>query len=288
MPKVDFFIVGAPKAGTTSLYHYLDKHPNIEMSNIKEPNYFSSEDLKLHPLYYQERIIDNLAEYEALFSKNQSDIKSGEASVSYLYYNRVPQKILEYNKNAKIVIMLRNPVDRAFSHWQMDERLGYINQPLEEVVTNHESSKNKLYYQQYIQLGLYFEQVERYLKVFGSNNVLILIQEEFKINRQSVLDKLYKFLKIPSIILEDSSEHNTARRFDNPIFRTLYTNKNIRSIVKNVLPDKFTSSILTGMTSSDDRKISADLFVQLQNIFKEDIVKLRNLIDIDLSIWEKL
>ena len=113
--KVDFFIVGAPKAGTTSLYHYLNQHPAIEMSRIKEPNFFSSKSLKESGTYYRSIIVDNQEDYHSLFNLGNEGVLFGDASVSYLFYNDVANKIKNYNHLAKIIIVLRNPIERAFS-----------------------------------------------------------------------------------------------------------------------------------------------------------------------------
>ena len=119
-----FFIVGAPKAGTTSLYHYLEEHPEVYMSPIKETNFFSSKQMQEQELYYDATPIQSKNQYLELFKDVSQEKQVGEASVSYLYYTGVAKKILEFNPKAKIVIMLRNPVDRAFSHFLMDKRLG--------------------------------------------------------------------------------------------------------------------------------------------------------------------
>ena len=125
--KVDFFIVGAPKAGTTSLYHYLNEHPEISMSSQKEPDYFSDADIQNEGMYYGKNRIDTIKKYHSLFDDNSESKLKGEASVSYLFYKNVPQKIKAYNPDSKIIIMLRNPIERAFSHYLMDYRLGLVS-----------------------------------------------------------------------------------------------------------------------------------------------------------------
>ena len=99
MKKVDFFIVGAPKSGTTSLYHYLNEHPKIQMSVQKEPNFFSHTSLERDKLYYSNNRIDTIEKYHSLFEIEDSNLR-GDASVSYLFYKDVPKKILNYNCNA--------------------------------------------------------------------------------------------------------------------------------------------------------------------------------------------
>jgi len=104
--KPDFFIVGAPKCGTTSMYHYLRQHDQIFMPDEKEPHYFG-EDLKKRP----DKFIDNEDEYLNLFKDAKPDQKLGEASTFYLYSKSASREIKEYNPDAKIIIMLRNPID---------------------------------------------------------------------------------------------------------------------------------------------------------------------------------
>ena len=103
--KVDFFIVGAPKSGTTSLYHYLNQHSDINMSIVKEPNYFSAEELKRQDLYYKAKIISVIDEYNNLFERKKNNQLLGEASVSYLFYSDVAGKIKSYNPDAEIIIL---------------------------------------------------------------------------------------------------------------------------------------------------------------------------------------
>ena len=130
--KVNTFIVGAPKAGTSSLHFYLNQHPEICMSSVKEPNFFSAKEVE--NLYYNSQIVSSTKDYNSLF---ESDVKiKGESSVSYLYYKEVAKRIYEYNAKAKIIIMLRKPVDRLFSHYLMDKRLGLCSVSLQEIYDN--------------------------------------------------------------------------------------------------------------------------------------------------------
>jgi sulfotransferase family protein len=159
----NFFIIGAAKAGTTSLYHYLEDHQEVFMCSVKEPNYFSYDDIIRQNLYYSEKGFGNKEEYEALFKDVTSEKAIGEASVSYLFYEKTPTKIKAVVPDAKIIIILRNPVDRGFSHFLMDKKLGYISLVFEDVIFKRVQHKNiDLYYQQYVELGLYHEQVKRY------------------------------------------------------------------------------------------------------------------------------
>ena len=129
--KVNTFIVGAPKAGTTSLHFYLQQHPDVCMSEIKEPNYFTAQEVV--KLYYDVSPVNSEDWYHSIFTKPTRKV-IGEGSVSYLFYPEVAQKIYNYNPEARILIILRNPVQRAFSHYLMDFRLGLCNISLEEIL----------------------------------------------------------------------------------------------------------------------------------------------------------
>ena len=143
--KVNTFIVGAPKAGTTSLHYYLNQHADVSMSSVKEPNFFSSKEVE--SLFYNSKCIDDSNDYHGLFSKEKRQI-IGEASVSYLYYEKVPNRIHDYNSEAKIIIMLREPVERSFSHYLMDYRLGFCSVKLEDIIANPQIYPQ--FFQQYI------------------------------------------------------------------------------------------------------------------------------------------
>src|SRR5438045_1184872 len=168
----NFFIVGAPKAGTTSLYHYLKNHPEVFMSPIKEPNYFSYEETVKQNLYHKEKGVGTFEEYAELFvSANGHHKAVGEASVSYLFYSSVPEKIKELIPDAKIIMSLRNPVERGTSHYFMEHKLGYVSESLDDIVFRKSKHKHAhLYYQQFVELGLYYQQVKRYIDIFGTEN----------------------------------------------------------------------------------------------------------------------
>ena len=145
----NFIIVGAPKAGTTSLYHYLSEHPQVFMSDPKEVNFFSKEEIEAQGLYYQDFKAKDLNSYEKLFNEGIGKKAVGEGSVSYLFYPDTPAKIKASIPEVKIIILLRNPVERGYSHYLMDYRMGLTDLSYEEIVYKTSSHKNlNLYYQQ--------------------------------------------------------------------------------------------------------------------------------------------
>ncbi len=289
MRKVDFFIVGAPKAGTTSLYHYLNEHPKIQMSSIKEPNFFSQSSLKRDKLYYRSSIIDTIEKYHALYKATDVNLR-GDASVSYLFYKDVPQKINSYNHNAKIIIMLRDPVERAFSHYLMDYRLGLVSESFEAIVTKKLEHRDfNLFYQQYIEVSKYSNQVKRYLEVFGKENIFFIDYDDFKKNTAKTVKEVYMFLELDNDFRPSfNKKYNTYSAPRNAFIRFAYSLIFFRKMVVNILPKKFKNIIKNILFISDRKpKISQNTRGFLQKKFEPDLRELSNLLSTDFLKWIK-
>lgn len=278
--KVDFFIVGAPKSGTTSLYKYLNEHPNIFMSKLKEPNYFTSQEIKSQGLYYNTRIADSFSEYQALFSGRKINQRIGEASVSYLFYPKTAHKIYNHNPNAKIIIILRDPAERAYSHYLMDYRLGYVKESFKSIIEKKsKSQKQDLYYQQYISLGMYYNQVKKYIDVFGAQNVYIIDYPNFCKNTKDVIKQVYDFLKLESSFISKSKIIYNS--YAEPRFRFI---SNMRHMIPRALLFKFLPKSVIEMIRRwvfvEAKKPNLNITTSkiLENIFKDDMKKLRVLI----------
>ena len=285
---VDFFIVGAPKAGTTSLFYYLNKNKGICMSSIKEPNFFSSQDLKIQKIYYDSLILDNLKEYERIFTPKNKQQIIGEASVSYLFYPNVANRIFDYNPRSKIIIILRDPVERAFSHYSMDLRLGHVKQSLDELFDLGLNNKDNLFFQQYILLGQYYEQVNRYIKVFGRENICVKFYDELKLDASSFYSDILKFLHQENDHNIDFNQpFNKSKLPSNKFIKWLYSWPIIRKISLIFLPLSVIEFININFFKENNNIINNDLKSKLHSFFLEDIEKLEKLLSKDLKSWKK-
>ena len=285
---VDFFIVGAPKAGTTSLFYYLNKNKGICMSNIKEPNFFSSQDLKIQKIYYDSLILDNLKEYERIFTPKNKQQIIGEASVSYLFYPNVANRIFDYNPRSKIIIILRDPVERAFSHYSMDLRLGHVKQSLDELFDLGLNNKDNLFFQQYILLGQYYEQVNRYIEVFGRENICVKFYDELKLDASSFYSDILKFLHQENDHNIDFNQpFNKSKLPSNKFIKWLYSWPIIRKISLIFLPLSVIEFININFFKENNNIITNDLKSKLHSFFLEDIEKLEKLLSKDLKSWKK-
>ena len=288
--KVDFFIVGAPKAGTTSLYHYLNEHPEISMSSQKEPDYFSDADLQNEGMYYGKNRIDTIKKYHNLFDNNSESKLKGEASVSYLFYKNVPQKIKTYNPEAKIIIMLRNPIDRAFSHYLMDYRLGLVSDSFEDIIDRKSVNKNeKLFYQQYIELSEYASQIKRYLDVFNDTEILFIEYEDLKMDLTSIMKKTYLFLGVNQFYEPDlTKKHNAYTMPKNSIIRFIYSIVILRNIASFFFPKNLVNWIRVVLFKNDKKPVLLEKTrIRLGQYFANDISTLTKTLNKDFSRWIK-
>ena len=183
----NFFIVGAPKAGTTSLYEYLKDIPGIYMSPVKEPKYFS----KFKTAGFRKKKRYSEEEYLDLFNGAKDEKFLGEATPGYLIDPDSPFLIHDTVPNAKILITLRDPVERLFSGYLMHLRLGNFKKSFREEVEDTKKSRPR-----FLGQGLYYNNVKRYLNTFGSNHVKILIFEEWIKDPKNVVLEILQFLGI--------------------------------------------------------------------------------------------
>ncbi|MDB9895744.1 sulfotransferase domain-containing protein [Flavobacteriales bacterium] len=285
--KVDFFIVGAPKAGTTSLYKYLNQHQDVVMSSVKEPNYFSKEELESQDLYYASKNITDEKDYHSLFQANGEKKKLGEASVSYLFYPKVSKRIFTYNKDAKIIIILRNPVDRAYSHYKMDFRLGFVKRDFEDLVLNN-NQEGSLFYQQYIDLGLYHLQVKSYIDEFGSTNVCVMFYEDLKKDRATFVNNIFSFLNLKSDSnINFNLKYNKSKLPSNNFMRYLYSISLVRKTASFLFNERLINFINKNFFRESNQEIESKVRHKLNQVFLNDIFMLEKLLNKDLSSWKK-
>ena len=217
----NFFIVGAPKAGTTSLYHYLGKHPQFYTSPIKEPNFFADEVRAENCEPWLRRriarhnrglrkflsgpmrekrfggIIETWADYVRLFANANKELALGEASVCYLWSLTTAGWIGDRIPDAKILLMLRNAIERAFSQYLHVFGTGEVGWSFREHIRRnlHHGSKQYRRYYPFLEFGLYSEQLERYLEQFG-RNVWVGFYEDFEERPCEMLRRIFQFLEV--------------------------------------------------------------------------------------------
>jgi hypothetical protein len=287
--KPTLFIIGAPKAGTTALHAYFEKHPQVNMSTIKEPNYFSWSEIEAQQLYYKKENIKTESEYLSLFHPSNSTKHCGEGSVSYLFYPEVPRRIFEYQPNARIIISLRNPVSRAFSHYLMDYSLGLIKIDFETIFRNgidHSITKN--YFQQYFSISDYAPQIQRYLNVFKKEQIHFLLHETLITHPHESLKQISKFLEIDyQKETESIDQQNVTLGGKNALISALYKNETIRKFTSRILNDQIKNKIKgLFLTKKTLPKLPDSFSEELKEYYAASVIQTEMLSGLNLQAWK--
>jgi hypothetical protein len=191
---VNLVICGTQKGGTSALDAYLREHPEICMANIKEVHYFDNEK------HFASDSPD-YSKYHAFFSPKKKHKVLGEATPIYMYWNESPARIANYNPKMKLILILRNPIERAYSHWNMEssrnaDELSF----LEAIKAEEQRCRDALPHQHrtfsYIDRGHYLDQLRKIWTFFPKEQVLVLKSEDLKHNPNGTLNKVADFLGI--------------------------------------------------------------------------------------------
>ncbi|MFD1020178.1 sulfotransferase family protein [Thalassobacillus hwangdonensis] len=298
MTKVNLFIAGMSKCGTTSLHNYLNLHENIYMSNFKEPQYFIRNQLKFPHQGPGDRNIDDIiihsTDYEALFEGSEEYQIRGESSSDYLYFEKSAEEIKEYNPDAKIILMLRNPVDRAYSAYTHLTRDGRETKTF-EFALEHEEERINLNYGcmwHLKSMSLYYDKVKHFIDVFGVDQVKVVIFDDFKEDSVIVLNSICDFLEIPKSNFKDEDliNYNISGVPKNKKIMSLVQNKWLKQIIKNMIPSAKAKEKVKGVIFSKlltKEKMQFETRIRLIDYFSNDINKLEELLNINLSKWKK-
>jgi len=191
--KPDFLIIGAQKGGTSSLFFYLKFHPQIQRPIKKEIHYFN--------LFFDR----GEGWYLAHFPFRSTKHLTGEASPDYMFHPDSPERIHSFNPNMKFILLLRDPIERAYSAYQMNKRMGIDTRETFEDAIQYEFDNREQYaktynYEKhnffYLERGLYAQQIARWTKVFDKNKFLVIKSSDFFSNTNDVLKHVYNFLDI--------------------------------------------------------------------------------------------
>ncbi|MCG7989089.1 MAG: sulfotransferase [Candidatus Thiodiazotropha weberae] len=276
--KVDLFIVGCIKGGTTWLYDVLSTSPDIYAPMLKEPHYFS----RIKQIRPHIKHVNDYNEYLALYQSGDSHRYRMDGSASYLYEKNTAQRIYEYNPDAKILILLRHPVRRAFSHYQMLLREGVLVDDFEKIIDvdyYNGCSMNDSHC--LIKMGEYFGQVKNYYDLFG-NNVLVLTFSDLLNSKEQLIKEVTEFISINYSELEIKNEKSNATALPkNKLSRLILGTNSLRYIIQKALPKSFRVFIKNKyLLEKSSMKLQEEKIVQLYNkYFKSDSEKLFELIN---------
>lgn len=307
-----FFIAAAPRSGTTSLYSYLGQHPDIAMSAQKEPAYYHFRSLQpnfdeLAELYGSDRKSESLRRYKRSLSQAVIDPDAysglwdhhpdaadrGDASPTYLYHFDALRLIREEIPQAKFVLLLRNPVDRAYSQYLQYLRHGIeTDYDFETAIAQEPTDVNNYWWgeRRYLRLGQYAEHVEDCIRLFGEDNLLIILREEFESQPGESVDQVLSFLgRAPFDGFDDSIRHNRAfvpqPSLSVRAARTRGPAKRLgRLLVPASVRTRLFHRIMTRRVMTPP-PLLASTRARLNSFFHSDVRRLEQLINRDLAIW---
>jgi hypothetical protein len=265
MALPNFVVIGAARSGTTSLFHHLRRHPQVYMAPILDPRFFAFEGDSLNyrgpgDHLLKERIVTRLEDYLALFAAVTDEIAIGEVSPAYLSSASAAARIRHYIPHARIIGILRNPVERAISSFRLERLRGFEPvSDLAQAITLEDSRmrNNWSYVWQYTGRGLYYTHLQRYFDLFPREQILIGLYEDWQGGGRQLLRSTFQFLGVDDTIgvPDIAVRHNSTNA-------SLYKARGL---------ERF--------------EPTPELRARLAKAFRDEIKMLENLIERDLTMW---
>jgi hypothetical protein len=293
--KPNFIIIGAMKAATTSIYTYLKQHPDIFMTKVKEPMFFNNfnQNTDFKVLGNKSKKVNSLLDYFSMFGSVKNESAIGEASPVYIYNEKAPYLIKEHLPDVKIIAILRQPTDRAYSNFLHTKRADRENVNSFEQAIKIEKERisdnwSPLYH--YIQKGFYSVQLKRYYNLFPKENIKVYLFEDVVKTPKETLKDIFKFLNVDENIEIDVSKKSNVSGTPKGILgfilkKMRYYNLMPKFAISDYLPT-FIISLLFKSVYKDTEKLDSVLRKELTDkYYREEILKLEKLIDRDLSNW---
>ncbi len=312
-PLPNFFLVGAAKSGTTSLHAYLRQHPQIYVSPIKEPAYFTDEVRQEHlgeellrehassqrklrawlarpnPGKCPGGVVLDWESYVKLFAGVKSETAIGEASVSYLWSPTAPRHISERIPEARIVMILRDPAERAFSHYLDFLTAGAVRHSFREHIRLAMAYReNRMCcYHPFLEFGCYAVQLQRYLALFPREQLYVMFYQDFQSDPALAMEGIFRFLKVDPDVAVDMSKRYRQPRV--PRFGTagyLLKRVGIWQRGRRLIPNRIASSLKPlALAPRSSLVMDTKDRAYLVSYYRDGIRDLEDLLHRDLSSW---
>ncbi|MBE7383459.1 MAG: sulfotransferase [Leptolyngbya sp. SIO1E4] len=280
----NFIIIGAGKAGTSSLRGYLRQHPEIYLCPTKETFYFLNQQVRINHRSWG--AVQTFEAYSALFEAAPLNSIVGEISTIYYAHADSAALIHEALPDVKILAILRNPIDRAFSSYQMHVNNGREKRAFKDVINLDIK---------YVKRGFYSAQLKPYFNIFDSSQIKVFLYDDYCQDSASFIESIFEFIGVDSQFVPDTSKRARVggvpkRRW----VRNLLAEKNwfrttAATALKTVMPLEARQSLRSQLLQKNTARIrlDADSRQQLAEIYREDIAELQTLLGRDLSHWLK-
>ena len=211
----DFFIIGVVRSGTTSMYHYLDEHPSIVKSAYDELGFFD-DNFRLGWEWYKTLFPTNIT--KKIIKRKTGNFLTFDDTPFYIYNEDVAKKIKNYFPKTKLIIILRNPIDRAYSNYHLGVRMGdekrtfdqAVDDEMQKIAEYNEIEMDDYISQSYLGRGIYAKQLEIWLKYFPASVIKILESERFSNDTEKTMNEVFEFLDLPNHNIRNLKKKNVA------------------------------------------------------------------------------
>jgi hypothetical protein len=298
MAMPNFLIIGFEKAGTTSVYHYLKQHPQVFVSPTKETNFFVHEGQNPEILPYLRKelpVVRSLAAYRALFDEVSEHKAVGEASPLYLADPHAAEQIRHYLPGAKLIALLRDPAERAYSSYWMRVRDGRetrsFEQAVEEELAGRLDDSLELESRHYVDWGLYARHLKVYLSSFDRSQLAIYLFDDLQADPSGLMRELFGFLEVDDGFIPDTSvRYNASGPPRSRLLRPFLWKSAVTRTVRRALPGPLSrraASIQEAWRSRALAKppMAPKLRRRLVANYRRDILELQGMLQRDLSRW---
>ena len=292
---LSFFVLGAQKAGTTALHHYLAQHPRIFLPAIKETHFFNDghEEYRYGVDHYLERYFAGVGD----------DQIAGEVDPEYLYFPECAGRIADAFPDARLIFIFRDPVSRANSHYWMNVRRGWESLSLGEALEREEARleearpkwprSKELSRYSYVSRGFYYRQVKNYLARFPRENMLFLLSHDLGEDAAGTMAKVYDFLGVDYLEPQrlSNSQRNRSAQPRSRMLRDLVNRPSpLKSAARLLLPRDARAAIwsLVDRWNKKGMKVppmEPAVEQELRERFRSDLISLSELLQVDLSQW---
>jgi hypothetical protein len=287
----NFFVIGAYKSGTTSLYQYLAQHPQVFVPRVKEPNYFAfAENGQSADTSASRRSVKTRIEYEALFEGAHDFVAIGDVSPEYMTSPVAAQTIRVNVPHARLIAILRNPVERAYSDYLMyrrdgKEKLGDFARAL-EMQDERAAKKDPTGF--YISTGFYGEQLARYYKLFPATQIKVFLMEELQSNGPRTLSQMFEFLGVdPTFVPDNLAVYNRSGVASNYLVNKLFQyRKYVAPFARRLVPNGFRATIRQRFEDSLKKPpLQPELRQTLNETYRADVRLLEQLTGKSCRHW---
>lgn len=289
------FLVGAGKAGTTALFYYLERHPEIFLPALKEINFFAVEGQPAFPdvgaIRVNERTVWQEQEYLDLFADWKDEKIAFDCSPSYLYYPDAARRIHAANPDARIVIILRQPAERAFSAYLHSARGGSETATTFEDALNNEQAnieRGYWFHSHYRATSDYLTQIKPYYDLFPAEQIHVIEYQDYLDNQGKCLTRLYDFLGVERIPFEKKLEMGVSGKVRNRwVADALFKSTGLRRMLRPLVPVRQRRAVMVALQKAVLKKdtIAPATRQMLTNEFAADFAEIERLTGIDTSGW---